>query len=177
MSARATNHIPGYSNSILMQSSIFLDATQRLMYNRTWLINYQLKVKTIQEDLKNQVNDIRGRYNALNVDDTTQLEVWSLWKPKRTITQLIEALIFYTKVVEFLRSKQTEIDLLVAIQKDATAVEPHRIAAHQVAHQSLLDDMERASPSDCEEIMAEIERGMYMFSEDGEKFEVRAFRT
>ena len=167
--------MPGYSNSVAMASSIFLDGAQKLMYNRTWLVNYQLKVKNIQEDLKNQVNSIRDRYNALRLDDETALEVWNLWKPKRSISNLVEALVFYARALDFLRSKQTEIDLLIAIEKDPEAVKPHQIAQHQVSHQNLLDLMERASPSDCEEMMAEIERGLYMFSDDGEKFEVRSF--
>ena len=165
--------IPGYSNSTAMASSIFLDGSQKLMYNRTWLVNYQLKVKNIQEDLKNQVEDIRAKYNALRLDDNAALEVWNLWTPKRSISSLVEGLVFYARALEFLRSKQTEIEMLMAIQKNPDSVEPHRIAQHQVTHQSLLDQMERASPSDCEEMMAEIERGLYMFSDDGERFEVR----
>ena len=164
--------IPGFSNSIQMASTIFLDGTQKLMYNRTWLVNYQLKVKNIQEDLKNQVEDIRAKYNALRLDDSAALEVWALWTPKRSISSLVDGLVFYARALEFLRSKQTEIEMLMAIQKNPDAVEPHRIAQHQVSHQTLLNLMERASPSDCEELMAEVELGLYMFSDDGEKFEV-----
>ena len=163
---------PGYANSPLMTSSIFLTKAQRLMYNRTWLINYQLKINNLQEDTKNQIESIRAKYNALRLDDQTALEVWNLWKPKRTISALIESLVFYARVIDFLRSKQTEIDFLIAIDKDPNAVEPHVIAQHQVSHQSLLDAMDSASPPDCENVMAEIERGMYMYSEDGDKFEV-----
>ena len=43
----------------------------------------------------------------------------------------------------------------------------------QITHQSLLDAMEKASPPDCEEMMAEIERGLYMTSDDDGNFEVR----
>ena len=166
---------PGYANSTLMTSTIFLTKGQRLMYNRTWLMNYQLKIKNMQEDIKHQIESIRDKYNALRLDDQTALEVWNLWKPKRTISALIESLVFYARVDDFLRSKQTEIDLLIAVEKNPAAVEPHVIAQHQVSHQSLLDAMDSASPSDCENVMAEIERGMYMYSEDGEKFEVNMF--
>ena len=163
---------PGYSNALAVTSSVYLDATQKLLFNRTWLVNYQLKIKNIQEDLKEQIEDQRTHFNALKLDDESQWESWTKWKPnRRTINNLAEALIFYSKALDFLRSKQTEIDLLMALQKDPDAVEPHRLAQHQVMHQSKLDAMEKASPSDCEEIMAEIERAMYMTSNDDGKFE------
>ena len=101
---------PGYSNSPAVTSSIYLDAKQKLMYNRTWLLNYQLKVKNIQEDLKEQIEDARTHFNALKLDDESQWESWIKWKPnKRTINNLAEALIFYAKAFNRSQKKNGKI--------------------------------------------------------------------
>ena len=152
-------------------SSVFLTTKGKLEYNLTWLQSYREKIEGIQKDMKEELEGARVRLFTLKFDKGW-MDLWEAWRPKRSISSLLDGIMFYERALAFLQSKQAEIQLLLEVDKDPEAMDPSRLAQHQVQHQTLLDKMERASSPDCEEMLAEIERGMYMVTCDDDEFEV-----
>ena len=152
-------------------SSVFLTTKGKLEYNLTWLQTYREKVVGIQKDMKEELEGARVRLFTLKFDENW-MDRWEAWKPKRSISSLLDGIVFYEHALAFLQSKQAEIQLLLLVDKDPETIDPVKLAQHQVQHQTLLDKMEKASPPDCEEMLAEIERGMYMVTCDDDEHEV-----
>ena len=159
-------------NSVESMSSVYLTTKGKLEYNITWLQTYQQKILESKNEMKNELESARIRLATLKFDEDW-IDQWEALKPKRRISNLLEGVAFYTRALDFLQSKQTEMQLLLTVDNDPEDVDPVKLAQHQVNHQALLDRMEKTSPPDCEEMLAEIERGMYMVTCDGgDEFEV-----
>ena len=80
---------------------------------------------------------------------------------------MLDSLIFYDEADKFLKSKVTEMEMVLRFNNDPSSMDPIEIARHQVRHQHLLEKLERESESDCEELLATMEQGMLMFDNDG----------
>ena len=159
-------------NSVESMSSIYLTTKGKLEYNITWLQSYQQKIISQRNDTKNELDGARIRLASLKLDGDW-IEKWNAWKPSRPISNLISSLAFYQRSLEFLQSKEAETRLLIKVDNDPEEVNPVELAQHQVEHQTILDRLEKTSPPDCEELLAEIERGLYMVTCDDDEFEVK----
>ena len=158
-------------NTVENMSSIYLTTKGKLEYNITWLQSFQQKIVDLKNDMRNELEGARIRLTTLNFDEDW-IDKWQALKPKRRISNLLEGLAFYECALVFLQSKQAEMQLLITVDNDPEDVDPAKLAQHQVQHQVKLDRMEKMSPPDCEEMLAEIERGLYMVTCDGDEFEV-----
>ena len=156
-------------------NSVFLTPVQKMEYNITWVENYRLKLQAKRQDLQNQVISYRARLQNIKFDEDWA-ELWKAWKPKRSLNHMLDSLVFYAEADNFLKSKTTEMQMILRFKKDPKSVDPIEIAQHQVRHQHYLEKLERESGSDCEELLAEMEQGMLMFATDNE-FEVRFIKS
>ena len=140
-------------------NSLELNAVQKLEYDINWLDNYRGKVNALRKDLEQQLVGIRSRMGALDFRDDW-VTLWEAWKPKRSINHMLDSLNFFVQADRFLVSKKTTMEMILKSRVDPTAVDPVKIAEHQVRHQHLLEKLERVSESDCEEMLATIEQGL-----------------
>ena len=153
-----------------MMNSVYLTQTQKMEYNITWVENFRLKLQAQKQDLQNQVLSYRARLQNIKFDEDWA-ELWKAWKPKRSLNHMLDSLIFYDEADKFLKSKSTEMKMVLKFSKNPEAIDPIEIAQHQVRHQHLLEKLERESGPDCEEMLANMEQGMMMF-EANDEFEV-----
>ena len=136
-----------------------LNSMQKLEYDINWLENYRMKVSAIRKDLENQFVGIRSRMNAIDLQDDW-ISMWKAWSPKRTVNHMLDSLHFYVEADRFLVSKRTTMEMVLQSHKDPTSMDPIKIAEQQVRHQHLLENLERVSEPDCEELLAEIDQGL-----------------
>ena len=152
-------------------SSVILTSKQKLEFNINWLESHRLKLDLLRKDIQREFVAVRARLNSLNFDSEWQ-DLWQSWRPKRNISHMIDSVMFFLQADLFLKSKMTEMRLLLKANIDPEAIDPAEIAQHQVNHQHCLEKLESISASDCEELLANLEQGMMMLSEDGQAFEV-----
>ena len=152
-----------------MSDTVILNAQQKMQYNLNYIEHFRRKQLAIQEDLKQDIQRAAAEVNESTFENGWFAK-WLQVKRPRTIDTMLEHLNFYQKADDFLKSKRAEMQLLI----DSFGVElnPVKIAMHQVKHSHLLEQLEKAGESDCEQLLATLERGLYMVSDEDDKFEV-----
>ena len=152
-------------------TSVLLSPVQKMKYNITWIENYRTKTAAIRQDLVLQTKNVLARMELIDLDDEGWSSLWESFKPKRQINHMLDSIFFFECADRFLRSKKTEIELLLKYQLDPETFDPEELAQHNVRHQLCLDNLEKAGSSDCEEMLADIQQGTLMVQMD-EGFEV-----
>ena len=148
-------------------TSYSLNEVQRLKYSITWLENYRQKQAAESKDLRNQFESTRARVNSLDMQENWG-PLWKAFRPKRHLDHMLDSLLFYAEADRFLQSKQLEMELALKFQLDPSSIDPAVLAQHQVRHQQLLEQLEKESAPDCEELLAEIEIGLSMSKSDND---------
>ena len=151
-------------------NSVTLTQVQKFEFNIGWLENYRAKSAAIAKDLQADFVAVRQRLNEVTFQGDWAAQ-WNAQKPKRNIAHMLESLHFYEELDRFLESKKTGMQLLLNFHKNPEEINPVEIAQHQVRHQHVLEQLERISGSDCEEMLAELELGL-MMTQNGQSFEV-----
>ena len=154
-------------------NSVTLNSIQKLQYNIGWIENFRMRHIAMAQDLKTEFDQARKIMNAIDFGPNWAT-TWNKNKPKRVINQMLQSIEFFERLDEFLNSKRTGMQLLLKFQQKPEDVDPMEIARHQVRHQHVLEQMEKVSGSDCEELLASLEQGL-MMTDDGEKFQVKNF--
>ena len=152
-------------------TSISLTQAQKLEYCITWLENYRQKQDAGRQDLQNLFIATRARLDNINLEENWG-PMWKAWKPDRQINHMLDSLLFYKEADRFLLSKRTEMELALKILRDPMATDPIELAQHQVRHRQILEQLEKESAPDCEELLADIEQGTAMLQFDEDDFEV-----
>ena len=152
-------------------TSYSLTEIQRLNYSIQWLENYRQKKQAERKDLQDMFEAARARFATLDLKENWG-PMWKAWRPKRHIANMLDALLFYAETDRFLQSKRLEMELALKIKKDPDSINPAELAQHQVRHQQLLEQLEKQSGSDCEELLAEIEQGISMPKYQEDDYEV-----
>ena len=153
-------------------TSISLTQVQKLKYCITWLENYRQKQDAGRRDLQDLFVATRARLDNINLDENWG-PMWKAWKPDRQINHMLDSLLFYKEADRFLLSKRTEMELALKILLDPATTDPIELAQHQVRHRQILEQLEKESASDCEELLADIEQGTAMLQYDEDDFEVK----
>ena len=156
-------------------TSVVLTPTQKMQYNITWIENYRTKTDAIRQDLVTQTKTVLARMELIDLDDDGWSSLWKSFKPKRQINHLFDSIIFYECAERYLVSKKTEMELLLKYKLHPDTFKPEELAQHNVRHQLCLDQLEQASSSDCEELLADIQQGTLMIEND-DGFEVNLLR-
>ena len=152
-------------------NSISLSPVQKIEYNVTWIENYRLEQAAMAKELKETFLGVQRKISALDLEQNW-IGNWQSWKPDRQINHMLDSLHFFEQQDLFLKSKLVEMNLLLKFNKNSNDVNPMEIAQHQVRHQRILEKLENISRSDCEELLAQLEQGMFMVENDDQTFQV-----
>ena len=155
-----------------MSDTVVLNAQQKMQYNLHFIEQFRRKQLSIQNELRRNIQNAVACVDEINFDDDWY-DKWRQVKQPRSIDTMLEHLNFYQKADDFLQSKRDEMQLL--IDSFGEDLDPVKIAMHQVKHSHLLEQLEKAGESDCEELLATLERGLYMVSDEDDKFQVGPF--
>ena len=159
----------------LGMNSISLTPIQKIEYNITWIENYRLEQAAMAKKLKEEILSVQRKISALDFEQNWA-DQWNSWKPDRQVNHMMDSLHFFQRADIFLKTKLVEMNLLLKFNKDTKDVNPIELAQHQVRHQHVLEKLENISRSDCEELLAQLEQGMFMVENDDQTFQVKLLR-